>query len=137
MRSRPPWRAAQRTPERGAAEGAFLLWLLLLGKQKKVTCRRASPGHPTIHSSSSLEYHPHVFQGDFLIIPTRSPQDAGGIQAIDHLLHFPGRLLALHNLQNLMLQEHAVQADFGEYVLEFDSGGEYVQGGIVDCVDGG
>jgi hypothetical protein len=29
-----------------------------------------------------------------------------------------------------MLQKHALQADSGKYVLEFDSGGEYVQGVI-------
>jgi hypothetical protein len=123
---RPLWRAAQGTPARGAAEGAFLLWLLSFGQAKESDL---PPGNPRPSNC------PHKFisgvsspclKWDFLIFPTRSPQDASAISAIDRLLHFPGRLFALHDLQNLMLQEHAVQADSGKYVLEFDPGGEHV-----------
>jgi hypothetical protein len=71
----------------------------------------------------------------FLTYSKRSSQDASAIPANNRLLCLPGHLLALHYLQNLLLQEHAMQADSGKYVLEFDSGGEYIQGGVMDCVD--
>ena len=71
-----------------------------------------------------------------MILPTRSPQDASAIPATNRLLRFPGHLLTLHHLQDLMLQKHALQADSGKYVLEFDSGREYFQGGIMGYFDG-
>jgi hypothetical protein len=109
-----------------------------LGKQKKVTCRRATPGPPTL-----ISRHTHPTYSLWSNIPNTVAQNlkqgtrhGTAIPTTDYLFRFAGRLLDVHHLQNLLLQEHAVQADTGEYVLEFDSGGEYVQGVTVDCVAG-
>ncbi len=42
--SRPAGRAAQGTPEGAASQGALFFGDFLLGKQKKITSRRAAPG---------------------------------------------------------------------------------------------
>lgn len=43
-----------------------------------------------------------------------------------------GRLFALHHLQDSEFQEHVLPADHGQHVLEPDSGGQYLQGAVVD-----
>jgi hypothetical protein len=92
----------------------FFLGYFLLGKQKKVTFRRATPGLiiPMRHVDSGAS--------------TKGFRYGSAVQTVDRLLHLPGHLLVLHHLQDFMLQKHAVPTDSGEYVLEFDPCGEYV-----------
>ena len=64
----------------------------------------------------------HVDSG----VPTKGFRYGSAVQTVDRLLHLLGHLLVLHHLQDFMLQEHAVPADSGKYVLEFNSDSKYV-----------
>lgn len=102
-----------------AAAGGRFLWVLSFGQAKE---RTSLVGARPDHRSWSIIPMRHVDSG----ASTKGFRYGSAVQTVDRLLHLPGHLLVLDYLQDLMLQEHAVQADSGEYVLEFDSNSEYI-----------